>query len=125
MVLRPNDNKRAATRVEKINLVQVSRFDEEGFRADLATGRTLNISRGGVRLELHHPLPLRSTVRLDLAVGDQVVGVEGTVVYLQALDDERCCMGVEFLQVDPKVQQLLNEFLEEGEEEAEAAAAGG
>ena len=125
MVFQPNDNKRAATRVQKINLVQVSRFDEEGFRADLATGRTLNISRGGVRIELHHPLPLRSTVRLDLAVGDEVVGVEGTVVYLQALDDEKCCMGIEFLQVDPRVQQLLNEFLEEGEEEAEKAAAGG
>jgi hypothetical protein len=116
-----SDNQRSATRVEKINLVQVSRFDEEGFRADLATGRTLNISRGGVRLELHHPLPLRSTVRLDLAVGNQVVGVEGTVVYLQALDDERCCMGVEFLHVDPKVQRLLNEFLEDGEIAAEAA----
>lgn len=125
MVFQPNDNKRAATRVQKINLVQVSRFDEEGFRADLATGRTLNISRGGVRIELHHPLPLRSTVRLDLAVGDEVVGVEGTVVYLQALDDEKCCMGIEFLQVDPRVQQMLNEFLEEGEEEAEKAAAGG
>jgi hypothetical protein len=70
---------------------------------------------------LHHPLPLRSTVRLDLAVGNQVVGVEGTVVYLQALDEERCCMGVEFLHVDPKVQQLLNEFLEDGENELEAA----
>lgn len=123
MVDRSSDNQRSATRVEKINLVQVSRFDEEGFRADLATGRTLNISRGGVRLELHHPLPLRSTVRLDLAVGNQVVGVEGIVVYLQALDDEKCCMGIEFLHIDPKTQQLLNSFLEDGENQAEAATA--
>lgn len=116
-----NDNRRGATRVERISLVQVSRFDEEGFRADLATGRTLNISRGGVRVELHHPLPLRSKVRLDLAVNDQLVGLEGTVVYLQALDEERCCMGIEFHHIDPTTQKLLAEFLEPGEEELENA----
>ena len=33
-------DRRIDTRVDKIHLVQVSRFDEEGFRADLATGRT-------------------------------------------------------------------------------------
>lgn len=107
------DDRRDMTRVEKINLVQVSRFDEEGFRADLATGRTLNISRGGIRLELHHPLPLRSTVRLDLAVGDRLANVEGTVVYLQALDEERCCMGIEFENVDPETQKLIDQVVEE------------
>jgi hypothetical protein len=52
------EQSRAYPRIRKLNLVQVSRFDEEGFRADLATGRTLDLSRGGMRLELHHALPL-------------------------------------------------------------------
>ncbi|MEM7517278.1 MAG: PilZ domain-containing protein, partial [Planctomycetota bacterium] len=84
--------RRIDTRVEKVQLVQISRFDEEGFRADLATGRTVNISRGGLRLELHHPLPLRSKVELDLALEDGLVQVSGTVVYLEVIDEERCFM---------------------------------
>lgn len=107
------DERRIDTRVDKINLVQISRFDEEGFRADLATGRTLNISRGGLRLELHHPLPLRSIVTMDLLLGEELVQIEGTVVYLEALDDESCCMGIAFRNVPPGIQSELNRLVEE------------
>jgi hypothetical protein len=108
-----NDNRRRASRVERINLVQVSRFDEDGFNADLTTGRTLNLSRSGLRLELHHALPLRSHVRLDLAIGEHLVSVEGIVVYLEALPGDRCAMGVSFHQVEPEVQDLLDSVVEE------------
>ena len=106
------DDRRIDTRVDKINLVQVSRFDEEGFRADLATGRTLNISRGGLRLELHHPLPLRSVVSLDLLLAERLVQIEGVVVYLEALNDDTCCMGVEFRNVPPDIQGELNRLVD-------------
>ncbi len=107
-----NDNRRLASRVERINLVQVSRFDEDGFNADLTTGRTLNLSRSGLRLELHHALPLRSHVRLDLAIGEHLVTVEGTVVYLEALPGDRCAMGISFHDVEPPVQELLDSVVE-------------
>lgn len=107
-----NDNRRTASRVERINLVQVSRFDEDGFNADLTTGRTLNLSRSGLRLELHHALPLRSHVRLDLAIGEHLVTVEGTVVYLEALPGDRCAMGISFHDVEPPVQELLDSVVE-------------
>ncbi len=110
-----SDDRRIDTRVDKINLVQVSRFDEEGFRADLATGRTLNISRGGLRLELHHPLPLRSKVSLDLQLGTELVQIYGSVVYLEALDEESCCMGIAFRNVPPDIQQILDRIVDEGE----------
>lgn len=116
------ENRRIDTRIDKINLVQVSRFDEEGFRADLATGRTLNLSRGGMRLELHHPLPLRSRVVLDLVLGETLVQVPGTVVYLEALDEERCCMGIEFADVSPEAEKLLDTTVEEREKNGEDEA---
>ncbi len=103
--------RRTDPRIEKVHLVQVNRFDEEGFRADLTTGRTLNISSGGVRLELHHPVPLRSVVSLNLVLGERIVDVSGTVVYLEDLDGERCGMGIEFGELDPETQALLEEFV--------------
>ena len=110
--------RRSSIRIEKVHLVQVNRFDAEGFRADLTTGRTLNISRGGVRLELHHPVPLRSVVSLNLVLEDKILDVSGVVVYLEALDGDRCSMGVEFTELDPESQATLEEFVERFEEAA-------
>ena len=114
-----NSERRTSPRIEKVHLVQVNRFDEEGARADLTTGRTLNISTGGVRLELHHSVPLRSVVSLNLVLGEKILDVTGTVVYLEALDGERCCMGVEFTELDPETLAVLAEFVKR----FEAAAA--
>ncbi len=113
--------RRTSPRIEKVHLVQVNRFDEEGFRADLTTGRTLNISRGGVRLELHHSVPLRSIVSLNLVLGEVILDVTGVVVYLEALDGDRCSMGVEFTDLDPESAAVLEEFVERFEEAAAEA----
>lgn len=107
------DDRRHHPRVKRIQLAQLSRFDEEGLRADLATGRTLNISRGGIRLELHHALPLRSLLNLSLTLGDTILDVDGKVTYLEAIDDERIAMGVEFVDLTPEGQKLIDEFLTE------------
>ncbi len=104
--------RRSTSRVAKVHLVQVNRFDEEGARADLTTGRTLNISRGGVRLELHHPLPLRSVVSLDLILGERILDVEGTVVYLEDLDGQRCGVGIKFRDLHPETEALIEAFVE-------------
>lgn len=100
-------------RIEKLNLVQVSRFDEEGARADLATGRTLNISHGGLRLELHHPLPLRSVVGVTLALNNEILEVRGKIVYLEEIDEERCAMGIEFIDLSDETQGRLKLYVDE------------
>lgn len=107
----PDKERRAAPRVERIQLVEISRFDEEGIYSDLATGRTLNLSRSGARLEFHHSLPLRSTVELSIVLGDAVVQVTGRVVYLEAIDDERTAMGVTFTDLPPGAREALDGFL--------------
>ncbi len=102
------EERRQEPRIKKLNLVQVSRFNEEGFRADLATGRTLDISHGGIRLELNHPLPLRSVVGLTLAIVGEIVEVSGTVVYLEVLDDEICVMGIQFANLGEKAKRVID-----------------
>lgn len=102
---------RRGARVERVTLVSVSRVDEEGFRADLATGRTLNISTGGIRLDLDHPLPLHSVVGLTLTLGDDLLEVEGRVVYLEALDGQRSAMGIEFGDLSAAARERIEEYL--------------
>ncbi len=109
----PIDNERHHPRVRNLNLVQISRFDEAGVHADLATGRTLDISTGGIRLELHYSLPLRSVVELTLALDEELIEVRGKVVYLKEIDDERCAMGIQFTDVGPDSQRRLDAYVED------------
>ncbi len=111
-----HSNRRKSPRIEKINLVQISRFDEEGFRSDLATGRTLDISRGGVRLELYHPLPLRSVVGLNLALENTLLDISGEVVYLEVLDDDSCAMGIKFVDLSDETRRKIDYFLDDNKD---------
>ena len=92
-------NERHHPRIENLNLVQIS------------TGRTLDISQGGIRLELYHPLPLRTVVSLTVALGDTLVDVQGKVVYLEEIDDERCAMGIQFIDIPDDSQRLLDDYV--------------
>ncbi len=98
-------------RVKNLSLVQIDRHNEEGLPADLATGRTLDISPGGIRLELHHPLPLRTIVEMSLALDNELVDVRGKVVYLEEIDDERCAMGIQFIDIVEQTRQLLERYV--------------
>ena len=113
MMMTSPDGSRHFPRIQNILLVEIARFDEKGFRADMATGRTLDISYGGLRLELDHPLPLRSVVVLTLALGKGLAQVKGTVVYLEQLDDRRCAMGIQFTDVPFKSRRLLDEHVDQ------------
>jgi hypothetical protein len=100
--------RRASPRVDEVQLVQVT---DPGSLSGLTTGRTLNISRGGVRLEMSNQLPLRTPVRLSLAVGDEFVTVAGSIVYLEAMDGGRCSMGVQFTDLDASSRRRLDDYV--------------
>ena len=100
--------RRASPRVDEVQLVQV---DEPGSRPDLTTGRTLNISSGGMRLEMSRQLPLRARLSVSLAIGDEFLTVAGSVVYLEASDGGRCSMGVRFTDLRPDSRRRLEEYI--------------
>lgn len=105
------NNRRSVPRVRSVNLVSVAQFDEQGFRSDLSVGRTLDLSPRGVRVELNRALPLRSAVRLSLALGDEIVEIEGTVCHLEVLDDRKCSMGLRFERLGASDAAKIEAFL--------------
>ncbi len=111
MTHEPSMEDRHYPRVKNLKLPQISRHNEEGLQADLATGRTLDISSGGIRLELHHPLPLRTIVEMSLALDNDLVNLRGRVVYLEEIDDDCCAMGIQFIDVGANERQLLDRYV--------------
>jgi hypothetical protein len=91
----PSERRREA-RARAINLVSLGQLDDAGVQNDYVVGRTLDLSRDGVRLEVSHPIAKGSRVRLSLALGPSVLEVDGVVRSTVELDGEQHALGIEF-----------------------------
>lgn len=106
-----SQERRREPRVQAVSLVNVAEFTEVGFRTDLEIGRTLDVSHDGMRVELNHPLPLRSVVTINLQMGEQILEIHGKVRSVRAIDDTTCDMGIEFTDVGPDQYEAIDEYL--------------
>ena len=59
-------------------------------------GRTLNVSKGGIRFESIEPIEPDTTLDMEIAFGDEVFSVMGTVVYCRKVKSEIYLVGVKF-----------------------------
>ena len=107
----PPSDRRHEPRVHSLNLVNVAQLNLDQDFANITVGRTIDLSRGGIRLDLHTPLPLRSTVKLTIALDGKLVEVEGTVCHLEVLDERRCSMGIAFDQLSGEAQAVIDAHL--------------
>jgi len=107
----PSMERRREVRIDTRNLVSVARFDGWGFLTGLTLGRTLDLSRDGMRLELTHGLPPRSTISLSVALGNRIVNAHGRVVYEDAPEAENPSLGIQFTDLSPEGYEALSEFI--------------
>jgi hypothetical protein len=96
--------------VKALNLVRAAEYDHADLVED-AIGRTLDLSHDGMRLELDHCLPLRSLVSLSLALGNQVVYLQGRVRSVTDVNGRTCEMGIEFQDLSAEAYEALDEHL--------------
>jgi hypothetical protein len=106
-------DRRHEPRVQALDLVHIEEYRYPAltsFKTDDAVGRTLDLSHDGMRLQLDHPLLLKTKVRLDLALGNTVLRVEGRVVSSRIVED-RYEMGIEFTGVKPEQWEAIDAYL--------------
>jgi len=103
--------RRGEARVKAINLVDVGEFTHAGLLTRLEIGRTLDLSRGGVRVELSHLIPIGQTITLDLELEDQIVEVHGEVEAVDSRADGRYALGVKFLDLEGPRLDTVEAFL--------------
>lgn len=103
--------RRQAPRADRVSLVHLVRRGDDGSQEELATGRTLNLSLGGIRLALDHGLPLGSRVELTLLLGNDLVDIGGSVVYHEAGDDRLHAVGIEFVDLSAEARTKIEHYL--------------
>lgn len=94
-------------RVSRILLTAIEQFNETGELSEEIMGRTLDVSMGGMKVELKKPLPLLSKITISLGFKDDVIHVEGEIVHLAKNDSGLIDTGIKFENLSEDQQKIL------------------
>ena len=72
--------RRRYIRPESLNLLDYLIVDEQGRPSEYSMARTLNVSKGGILMETHIPLPKGQQVMITLGLKEQLIDVMGRIV---------------------------------------------
>jgi PilZ domain-containing protein len=109
------EDRRHEPRVKALNLVHVEEYKYPSlteYKTDDTIGRTMDLSHDGMNLELDHCLPLKTLVKLDLALGNLVLQLQGKVRSIREVDEHTYDHGIEFKDLSPEDYEALEEHLE-------------
>ncbi|MFV1957218.1 MAG: PilZ domain-containing protein [bacterium] len=101
-------------RLETVNFVSFSHYAPEGH-IDLETaGRTLDLSEGGILIEIPNPLPSTATeVELRLGIQENIVTVRGAILHQRELDNGHFGLGIRFDEITDEDLSVITAFLAE------------
>lgn len=107
----PGQNLRNHVRLLSLNLVSYTQYNEEGQAEQTAMGRTLDLSTGGIKLEVNEPYPLSTNLEFTLQIKERLIEVKGRVVHVEELKNGKVGMGIKFTDIDPDDKDHLENFL--------------
>lgn len=104
------ENKRRHQRVDSLNLSYIC-VDENGLMVKQGMGRTLNVSESGICLETFFDIDTKYFLTLTIALQNILVDIRGKVAYCRSAQEEKFETGVEFLDLDQKCKDVLQDFI--------------
>ena len=105
------EDKRAHQRLRSLNLVSLSKLSENGYVELAELGRTLDMSEGGIKLEAFEVIPVGTSAKLRIGLGDEIIDVQGRIAYVQEGEDDRVITGIEFVDLPQEHREKLCQFL--------------
>jgi c-di-GMP-binding flagellar brake protein YcgR len=109
--------RRKNPRVESLNLLSYVCLDENNRALDQGMGRTLNVGKGGILLEIYNSIDTAHTMVLAVGLKDNMVDIKGKVVYSRRDEDEKVKLGVQFIEMDKETFLTLEEYISEFEKQ--------
>ncbi|WP_084457148.1 PilZ domain-containing protein [Desulfogranum mediterraneum] len=106
-----NTERRSHARPESLNLLDYLVVDEQGRQGEYSMARTLNVSKGGILMETHIPLPQGQQVMLTLELDDKLVNIMGRIVYT-TYSSGMHQNGIEFFHVSENDRHILYAYVE-------------
>ncbi|MCF7853261.1 MAG: PilZ domain-containing protein [Candidatus Pacebacteria bacterium] len=108
-----SDEKRRDTRYDSLNLLDYTVLDQNGKPVDQGMGRTLNVSRNGILLEVLKLMDVANIMQIHIGIQENMVTIiRGQIVHSEQTDNGRYSAGVHFLNIDRRGQQILDKYIE-------------
>ncbi len=95
--------KRRHPRIKVLYLLAYVNKEEGVQRCPISMGRVLDVSQGGVRVEVLEAVARQSEMELHIALGEREIDVCGAVVYVSTGEQGRYLIGIQF---DHEVAEL-------------------
>ncbi|MBN1484196.1 MAG: PilZ domain-containing protein [Chloroflexia bacterium] len=99
--------RRQYPRSQDWHLVSFTHYDEQGEVDDQGLARTLDMSRGGLLLEMTWALPLGSWLDLELQLQDEILCLQSQVSHVEERPNGRFAVGVAFLDVSEEILERI------------------
>jgi hypothetical protein len=105
-----NDEAKEQRRSPRIRSLHLTSYvPRKGSEQDyiVSIGRTLDVSRGGVKVEVHRELAKGTELDMDIAIEDRLITAKGVVVHVEPLPGGLYGTGIRFTAVSDDDLALL------------------
>jgi hypothetical protein len=105
-----NDETKEQRRSPRIRSLHLTSYvPRKGSEQDyiVSIGRTLDVSRGGVKVEVHRELAKGTELDMDIAIEDRLITAKGVVVHVEPLPGGLYGTGIRFTAVSDDDLALL------------------
>lgn len=108
------NEKRESVRHDSLNLVSYILLNAENDIISTGVGRTLNISCGGILLEIEDLVDDDiKTVRMEIALGDSIISVDGGVRFTLLTTQGYTEYGIQFRETSTESMENLQKYLDD------------
>ena len=98
-------------RIESLNLVSFTHFDEQMNPDYEGAARTLDISENGILLEFFRDFPDGTFLDMEIALHDTIINVKGKIVRCTKQEkEEKYNIGIQFTEISNENRELINNF---------------
>jgi hypothetical protein len=101
------DERRKYSRLNSLYLISYVSRDADEQRHNLSMARTLDISKGGVRVEVYRDVPAGSSMEMEIAIKENIYSVRGKVLHSRETESNTWEIGIEFDSLNDELSREL------------------
>lgn len=104
-------NRRKQTRYDSMNLTCIC-VNEKDQQVHEGMGRTLNISKTGILLELSFAAKYGQTMSIATSFNEEVIDLHGMVMHSSRSENGKYFAGIHFTDIDSHAQEVITKFID-------------
>jgi c-di-GMP-binding flagellar brake protein YcgR len=107
------ENLRKSSRVEAQHFISYDLKDEKGETVLSGMALSRDLSQKGVQMQDRTAFPQDAAIQIHIAVGNEVVDIDGRVRHIEKMEDNEYRIGIEFVHIDSAKLEKLARFYPE------------